>query len=48
MRRATHVEEDGRGLHIVAQMARNWGTRYSVGGKTIWAEHLIGSTGGVR
>ncbi|MFF4753608.1 SpoIIE family protein phosphatase [Streptomyces sp. NPDC002514] len=38
MRRARSTEENGRGLYIVAQLARRWGCRYGRRGKTIWAE----------
>lgn len=38
LRHARTVDEGGRGLFIVAQLATRWGTRYSTDGKTIWAE----------
>ncbi|MFE2286335.1 SpoIIE family protein phosphatase [Streptomyces sp. NPDC059443] len=38
MRRATNTDEGGRGLFLVAQLARSWGTRYTPQGKVIWAE----------
>jgi len=38
MRRARSTDEHGRGLFIVAQMARRWGSRYGQTGKTVWAE----------
>ncbi|MGW9031364.1 ATP-binding SpoIIE family protein phosphatase [Streptomyces sp. NPDC055722] len=38
LRRAQAFDEDGRGLFIVAQLAKRWGTRQGPGGKTIWAE----------
>ncbi|MYS19369.1 Serine phosphatase RsbU, regulator of sigma subunit [Streptomyces sp. DvalAA-14] len=31
-------DESGRGLFLVASVAREWGTRYGEAGKTIWAE----------
>jgi PAS domain-containing protein len=34
-------EEGGRGLLLVAQMTRRWGTRHADGGKTIWAEQIL-------
>ncbi|MFD4506677.1 SpoIIE family protein phosphatase [Streptomyces sp. NPDC058457] len=43
LRRARTYDEGGRGLLLVAQLARRWGTRHHAGGKTIWAE--IGLTG---
>ncbi|MGI5350784.1 SpoIIE family protein phosphatase [Streptomyces sp. CA-250714] len=38
LRRATTVDEGGRGLFLIAQLAQHWGTRYTPEGKTIWAE----------
>ncbi|MGW2765336.1 SpoIIE family protein phosphatase [Streptomyces sp. NPDC001275] len=38
LRRARTFDEGGRGLYIVAQLARRWGTRHRYDGKTIWAE----------
>ncbi|MFI6360001.1 SpoIIE family protein phosphatase [Streptomyces sp. NPDC050743] len=38
MRQAAETDEAGRGLFMIAQMADRWGTRYSLTGKTIWAE----------
>lgn len=38
MRRAANTDEGGRGLFLVAQLAQSWGTRYTPGGKVIWAE----------
>ncbi|MEV7617405.1 SpoIIE family protein phosphatase [Streptomyces sp. NPDC089799] len=38
IRRALDTDEGGRGLFMVAQLARLWGTRYHDRGKTIWAE----------
>ncbi|NSC25266.1 SpoIIE family protein phosphatase [Streptomyces albus subsp. chlorinus] len=38
VRRATTVDEGGRGLFLIAQLARHWGIRYGPHGKTIWAE----------
>ncbi|WP_217552360.1 SpoIIE family protein phosphatase [Streptomyces sp. GbtcB6] len=43
LRRARGYDEGGRGLLLVARLARRWGTRQQPGGKTIWAE--IGLTG---
>ncbi|MFF9343828.1 MULTISPECIES: SpoIIE family protein phosphatase [unclassified Streptomyces] len=37
LRRARTFDEGGRGLLLVAQLTRRWGTRYARG-KTIWAE----------
>ncbi|WP_033258708.1 MULTISPECIES: SpoIIE family protein phosphatase [Kitasatospora] len=38
MRRARLTDEGGRGLYLVAQLTERWGSRYTRGGKTIWAE----------
>lgn len=35
------VGRGGRGLFLVAQFTQRWGTRYTAGGKTIWAEQPI-------
>ncbi|EME98820.1 SpoIIE family protein phosphatase [Streptomyces mobaraensis NBRC 13819 = DSM 40847] len=41
MRRARAFDEGGRGLLLVAQLCRRWGTRFTSGGKTIWAEQPL-------
>ncbi|WP_194918102.1 SpoIIE family protein phosphatase [Catenulispora rubra] len=38
LRRARVFDEGGRGLMLVAQFSRSWGTRHTPTGKTIWAE----------
>jgi anti-sigma regulatory factor (Ser/Thr protein kinase) len=38
LRRAKTFDEGGRGLLLVAQLTRRWGSRYTPEGKTIWAE----------
>ncbi|MFF2190659.1 SpoIIE family protein phosphatase [Streptomyces sp. NPDC058155] len=38
LRHARAQDEDGRGLLIVAALARRWGTRYTLNGKIIWVE----------
>jgi serine phosphatase RsbU (regulator of sigma subunit)/anti-sigma regulatory factor (Ser/Thr protein kinase) len=38
LRRAHTYDEGGRGLLLVAQLTRGWGTRHADSGKTIWAE----------
>ncbi|MER5431837.1 SpoIIE family protein phosphatase [Streptomyces sp. NPDC002588] len=38
LRRARTYDEGGRGLLLVAQLTRSWGTRHIGDGKTIWAE----------
>ncbi|MEU5607869.1 hypothetical protein ACI2L4_06820 [Streptomyces sparsogenes] len=30
-----------RGLLLVAQLSRRWGSRHSTTGKTIWAEQVL-------
>ncbi|MFF3879348.1 SpoIIE family protein phosphatase [Streptomyces sp. NPDC001978] len=41
LRHAKTIDEGGRGLFIVAQLAQNWGVRYSLDGKTVWAEQTL-------
>ncbi|MCX5192836.1 SpoIIE family protein phosphatase [Streptomyces sp. NBC_00249] len=41
MRRARIFDEGGRGLLLVAQLAKRWGTRHAAIGKTIWAEQSL-------
>nr|WP_316756747.1 sodium/proline symporter PutP [Streptomyces sp. NEAU-HV9] len=41
LRHARTTDEGGRGLLIVAQLARRWGTRYTATGKIIWTEQAI-------
>ncbi|MFH8371226.1 SpoIIE family protein phosphatase [Streptomyces sp. NPDC018031] len=41
MRRARDTDEGGRGLYLVAQLTTRWGSRYTRGGKTIWAEQAL-------
>lgn len=51
LRRAATMDEGGRGLFLVAQLAQRWGTRYTPGGKVIWTEQPLEnvmSAGGVR
>lgn len=38
MRHAQLLDEGGRGLYLIGQIADRWGTRYSAEGKTIWVE----------
>ncbi|MFB7089191.1 SpoIIE family protein phosphatase [Streptomyces sp. NPDC056296] len=38
LRRARTTDEGGRGLFLVAQLSRRWGSRYGQRGKTIWVE----------
>ncbi|GAA4013236.1 SpoIIE family protein phosphatase [Streptomyces plumbiresistens] len=41
LRRAHTYDEGGRGLLLVAQLTRSWGTRHADTGKTIWAEQAL-------
>ncbi|MGW0787928.1 SpoIIE family protein phosphatase [Streptomyces sp. NPDC002911] len=42
LRQAAGMDEGGRGLFLVAQLAERWGTRYTEdGGKVIWTEQLL-------
>ncbi|WP_328582483.1 SpoIIE family protein phosphatase [Streptomyces sp. NBC_00370] len=38
MRHARLTDEHGRGLHLVSELSRRWGTRFAPGGKIAWAE----------
>jgi serine phosphatase RsbU (regulator of sigma subunit)/anti-sigma regulatory factor (Ser/Thr protein kinase) len=33
--------ENGRGLHVVSQVASRWGVRRTTGGKVVWCEQLV-------
>ncbi|WP_333768654.1 SpoIIE family protein phosphatase [Streptomyces sp. IBSBF 2435] len=41
LRHARAQDETGRGLLIIASLARRWGTRYSPDGKTVWVEEPL-------
>jgi anti-sigma regulatory factor (Ser/Thr protein kinase) len=41
LRHARTTDEGGRGLFLVAQLTRRWGTRSTTAGKIIWAEQSI-------
>ncbi|MEV2213331.1 SpoIIE family protein phosphatase [Streptomyces sp. NPDC050997] len=41
LRHASDTDEGGRGLFLVAQLADRWGTRYTAGGKIIWASQPL-------
>ncbi|MEU4098972.1 SpoIIE family protein phosphatase [Streptomyces sp. NPDC026673] len=41
LRYAADTDEGGRGLFLVSQFAERWGTRYTAGGKVIWAEQRV-------
>ncbi|MER5410739.1 ATP-binding protein [Streptomyces sp. NPDC002769] len=41
LRHARTLDEGGRGLFVVAQLAQHWGTRCTGSGKTIWTEQAL-------
>ncbi|WP_431966554.1 SpoIIE family protein phosphatase [Actinacidiphila sp. bgisy160] len=41
LRRAATTDEGGRGIFLVAQLCRRWGTRYTERGKVIWTEQQL-------
>ncbi len=41
LRHARAQDENGRGLLIIAALARRWGTRYTPNGKIIWVEEAL-------
>ncbi|MFD4259269.1 SpoIIE family protein phosphatase [Streptomyces sp. NPDC058534] len=41
LRRAATTDEGGRGLFLIAHMAKRWGTRHTSDGKIIWAEQVL-------
>jgi serine phosphatase RsbU (regulator of sigma subunit) len=41
LRRSGGLDEDGRGLFLVAQFTQRWGTRHTAHGKVIWAEQAL-------
>jgi len=41
LRRARDTDEGGRGLFLVAQLTDRWGSRFTGGGKAIWAEQAV-------
>ncbi|MDF6020836.1 SpoIIE family protein phosphatase [Streptomyces sp. JH34] len=45
MKYAGAVDEGGRGLFIISQLASLWGTRYAPEGKTVWSEQTIPGKG---
>ncbi|MCX4515296.1 SpoIIE family protein phosphatase [Streptomyces sp. NBC_01619] len=40
------LDEHGRGLHLVAQLSRRWGSRCGPDGKVVWAEQDLPPTAG--
>lgn len=41
LRHARALDEGGRGLFLVAQLSRRWGTRYTADGRIVWVEQEI-------
>ena len=41
LRRGPRLRQAGRGLLLVSQLTRRWGTRQTPHGKTIWAEQAL-------
>jgi serine phosphatase RsbU (regulator of sigma subunit)/anti-sigma regulatory factor (Ser/Thr protein kinase) len=41
LRHAAEDDERGRGLHVVSQIARRWGTRRTASGKVVWCELAV-------
>ncbi|MFD0503137.1 ATP-binding protein [Streptomyces chiangmaiensis] len=41
LRHPRTTDENGRGLFLVAQLSRNWGTRHTPDGKLIWVEQQL-------
>ncbi|MGP4092175.1 SpoIIE family protein phosphatase [Streptomyces sp. KR55] len=48
MRSARTMDENGRGLFLVAQLSRRWGSRSIPGGKVVWVEADLAHTSGPR
>ncbi|MER7203237.1 ATP-binding protein, partial [Streptomyces sp. NPDC000188] len=46
LRYAATMDEGGRGLFLVSQIAERWGTRYTPQGKVIWAEQALPEVSG--
>ncbi|MFB7999819.1 SpoIIE family protein phosphatase [Streptomyces sp. NPDC056002] len=44
IRTASETDEGGRGLQLVAVLSQRWGTRYTAGGKWIWAAQSFAET----
>lgn len=43
VKHARTVDENGRGLFIIAGLADQWGVRYRAQGKTVWAQQPVGT-----
>ncbi|SDN82726.1 ATP-binding protein, partial [Streptomyces wuyuanensis] len=42
------TDENGRGLFLVSQLSRRWGSRPIPGGKVVWAEQELISAFGKK
>jgi anti-sigma regulatory factor (Ser/Thr protein kinase) len=47
-RRARTMDENGRGLFLVTNLSRRWGSRPIPGGKVVWADQDLPHTSGLR
>ncbi|MGW2939122.1 SpoIIE family protein phosphatase [Streptomyces sp. NPDC001156] len=47
-RRARATDENGRGLFLVTNLSRRWGSRSTSGGKVVWAEQDLPHASGPR
>ncbi|MFD3453864.1 SpoIIE family protein phosphatase [Streptomyces sp. NPDC058691] len=47
-RRARATDENGRGLFLVTNLSRRWGSRSVPGGKVVWAEQALPHASGAR
>ncbi|MFF3146846.1 SpoIIE family protein phosphatase, partial [Streptomyces sp. NPDC057927] len=47
-RRARTTDENGRGLFLVTNLSRRWGSRPVPGGKVVWADQDLPHTSGLR
>ncbi|MEU2423497.1 SpoIIE family protein phosphatase [Streptomyces sp. NPDC007851] len=43
-RRLSSLDDNGRGLSLVAQLSRRWGSRSAADGKVVWAEQNLPAT----
>jgi len=41
------LDENGRGLFLVAQLSRRWGSRSVSGGKVVWSDQDLPSTAAI-
>ncbi|MFE0629381.1 SpoIIE family protein phosphatase [Streptomyces sp. NPDC058864] len=48
LRNADITDENGRGMFLIAQLSRRWGSRPAPGGKVVWAEQDLPDDGDAR